>query len=290
MNKDTFDELYDLFPNKGGKGPTKLAFEFVRKNHPFSGPDYIKAAELWLAKATDFQRQNQLLRNWLHDEKFLVELDEIKSSGGFENALKNIQMYKDASVVVLGEWNRLRRGWWAKVDDIEGRSYIVEQALRDEYFQRKWRLALEKLKDLMEFAERDGLGNIKLQPTIDWFCDIKEKTVARILEGYYGFVKPKHVIKTFPKENIDKNFIRDIIAVTKQNIENDVKQEVSGDWKVIQRMTEIRLTYKGKTIDSKEMPLIRNDQDALYRTMVNQANQFNNIDYEPDLTVTKGFE
>lgn len=287
---DTFDELYDLFPNKGGKGPTKLAFEFVRKNHNYSSLDYVKAATLWLAKASEFQRQNQTLKNWLHDEKFVTELDEIAASGNIDNALKNVQMFKDASVVVLGEWNRLRRGWWAKVDDIQGRSYVVEQALRDEYFQRKWPYALNKLKDLMEYAQRDGIGNIRLQPTIDWFCDIKERTVARIIEGYYGFVKPKTLITEFEKPEVDKDFIRDILAVTRQNIESNVKQEVAGDWKVIRRITEIRLVYKGVTIESKEMPLTRNDQDALYRTMVNQANQFNNIDYAPDLTVTKGFE
>lgn len=290
MNDDTFETIYELWPNKGGKGPTRLAFDFIQKKHNFSGPDYIKAAKVWIARASDFQRDNQTLKNWLHDEKFIDDLNDIKTSGGLENALKNIQMFRDAASIVLHEWNRLRRPWWAKVDDITGRSYVVEQALRDEYFQRKWQVALEKLKHLMEYAERDSLGNIKLKPDIEWFCDIKEKTVARIMEGYYGFVQPKTVITKFEKSDADKDFVRDILAVTRQNIENDIKQEVAGDWKVIRRMVDIRLTYKGTVIEKKEMPLTRADQDALYRTMVNQANTFNNLDYAPDLMVTKGFE
>jgi hypothetical protein len=288
---EAFEELWSLWPNKSGKAQTRLAYDYIIKNHPYSSQDYIKAAKLWIEKATDFQHENQLLKNWLHDEKFIVEIDEIKSSGGFENAIKNVQMYQSAAVVVLGEWNRLRRPWWAKVDDINGRSYVVEKALRDEYFQRKWKIALAKLVDLMEYPERDSIGKIKLQPTIDWFCDAGEKTVARIIEGYYGFVKPKTVIQKFDKPDVDKDFVRDILAVTRQNIENkEIKQVVEGDWKVIKRMTEIRLTYKGVTIETKDMPLTRNDQDALYRTMVNTANNFNNIGYEPDLTVTTGFE
>jgi len=183
---DDFDELYQLWPNKRDKANTKLAYDYVTSKHQLSRGDYLKAAELWSFKANDFTRANQQLANWLRDEKFLVELQEIASSGGLAQALHHAGMFRDAAVVVAGEWNRLRAAWWSSVENIKDRSYLVETALRNEFWQANWSKALHIAANVLKYAARDSIGNIVLKPNLAWFCDLKENTVSKLMEGDYG--------------------------------------------------------------------------------------------------------
>lgn len=277
---EAFEALYEMWPNKGQKAQTKLAYDYVSKKFNYSPNDYVKAAQVWMDRASDFQKDKQLLANWLRDEKFIVALNEIAASGGLSNCLQSIQMYRDAAVVVMGEWNRLRRGWWAKVEDIKGRSIFVEDALRNQFFQSNWSKALQRAHRIFEYAERDSIGNCKLRPTIEWFCSIEDNTVARILEGYWGNPAPKTEIKRYPKTDLaekDKPVLSMMLAITKQNIEYNIQQDVADRWKVLITKEEVRMMDGNTIAYTKPLPTTQSQLIFLYQDMVDEA-KLNNGD------------
>lgn len=279
---DYFDDLYASWPIKKDKANVKLAYDFNLKKHDYSPLDYIKAAKLWLAKASDFQIANQLLGNWLRDEKFITELDEIARSGGLEQALENAQIFKDLSTVVVGEWNRLKQPWWPGVQDVEARQHIIEKALRNEFFQKNWQKALLCARGVFKYAVRDSIGNIKLTPTIEWFCDIEQAHVSKILEGYFGKED-----KPIPRANMqrpkfdheDQTEISNIL----QGAIQQIKGEVTPNWLVKVSFTKIDLVYKGTVIQSHNLPPLKEDQEALTKTLKGKAANLNLTGYEPDI-------
>lgn len=290
MDAESFDELYRMWPLKNDKANTRLAYDFVYKKYDYSGPDYLKAAELWIFKASPFQKQNQQLANWLRDEKFVPELGEIAASGGdITRALEACQLYKDLAIVVMGEWNRQRRPWWAKIEDFKDHSFVCERALRNEFFQKNWQSALAKAAVLFKYPERDATGRQVVTPTISWFCNIDERIVARIIEGDFGHPTktevPKFTRDTFTPD--DKVQISTLFNNFKEQFAEPNKrkpvEKVDGDWRIVTSFTTIKLMYKTNVIDQQTMPPLREDQEALSQTMQAQANQFNKTGYAPSV-------
>lgn len=280
---DDFEQLYKMWPNKGDKANTRLAYDFVYKKYELSGPDYLKAAELWIFKANDFLRKNQLLANWLRDEKFQPEIQEIASAGGISNALANAQLYRDVAHTVLHEWNRLRRPWWGKVEDFEANSYWCEQALRNEFFQKNWQRALAKAVQLFQYPERDAQGRQVVHPTISWFCDLKDFTVSKILEGEYGHVA-KTEIQRYSRETWSDEDKREIESEFNKFWETTLdlkKQQTEGPWKVVMSFTKITMLYNNTTVRSEVLPRLKSDQNALHNTWLSQVETYNEMGYEP---------
>lgn len=285
---DDFEELYKLWPTKGDKANTKLAYDFVLNKFNNSPRDYIKAAELWLFKASPFQKDRQTLANWLRDEKFEPELREIKQSGGLAQAIEHAQIFKDLAMVVMGEWNRLRRGWWAKIEDFDGRSYCVTVALRDEFFQKNWQRALSAAVNIFQYASRDSIGRIELTPSIEWFCDLNERNAAKLLEGHFGKAHKPTVIERLERpvfDPSDKADLRELFSLTKANIKEkaELKKQTDGPWKVRRRIDVLQLTYKGVVILEEPMPYKEEDIIAAQNTLLAQANLHNKNGYEPTL-------
>lgn len=290
MDSVIFDDLYRMWPLKQDKGNTRLAFDFVYKQHGFSGPDYLKAAELWIFKASPFQKQHQQLANWLRDEKFLPELAEIAAQGGdLTRTLETAQLYRDLAVVVMGEWNRQRRPWWAKIEDTVNHSFVCERALRNEFFQKNWQAALAKAVLLFKYPERDAQGRQVVTPNITWFCDLDERIVSRIIEGDFGHPQ-KTEVPQFTRDQFtpdDKRELRSLFENFKEQFaepgERKKIEPVPGDWSVTMTFTTITTKYKNRVIKQEPLPMKNEDQQAMYDTMLAQANRFNKEGYAPSL-------
>jgi len=275
-----FDELYKTWPNQRDKAGTKLAYDFILKKHHYSELDLLKAAKLWAFQASDFQHQHQLLANWLRDEKFIEYIKTIEASGGFDKALEHAQMFRDAAVVVCGQWNRLRRNWWTTVDNIKDRSYAVEKALHNNFWQANWSRALELARNIFEYPSRDSIGNIKLIPSIEWFCDLEEQNVSKIIEGYFGKPTKKTDIPKLTRSKFSEEDWQEIKSCLMSTKDKILKIEA---WQVRKTFISISLCYHNTTIEAHKMPHLKDDQEAVEADLKAKAKIFNDKGYTPDL-------
>ena len=189
----------------------------------------------------------------------------------------------------MGEWNRLRRPWWAKIEDAKEHSFVCERALRNEFFQKNWQMALAKARVLFKYPERDATGRQVVTPTISWFCSIDDRIVSRIIEGDFGW-PTKTDVPNFTKTSLSEDDKYQLAALfdnfKEQFGEPNKKKKIeptAGDWKVTTTFTSIKLSYKGNIIDQQSLPPLKEDQEALAQTLQAQANQFNKTGYAPSI-------
>lgn len=273
---EAFDAIYSKWPSQIDKAATKTAFNWVSGKYSYSPTQYVQAVELQLQLQPNIRLK---LGDWLRDESFTQFIKLIEASGGYDRAKTSLEEYKEVARTALQEWNRVAKTWWAKVEDLDSKvGMFVEAMLGSDYFAANWHKAMLRASRIFIYPYKDELGEVKLRPSIEWFL----LNATKIMEGHFGHPEPKTVIPNYEREELtpeDKDEIGKMFQEFKEKVIN------KNQWQAVREFTRYVLTYKGKVIKAVDVPMLKEDREAAFNDLKNEAALFNKQGYEPSLEV-----
>lgn len=300
-----FEEVWNLWPCKKDKVSSKKAFSWAFNQKWFKIEEIKECVKIYTLRESEFTKERQIFGNWLRENRYQDILKEVRENGA-ANIKENEDELEKEALYIIEFWNKNKRKWWSRVDDIEGRKEVVKKALRNKYFKDNWKKGMKWLFFLFKSRRYDTEYMSKIIPSIPWFCYHGEdySTISRILEGEFGNHydrADKYGEKMEPEEgdyilNQHDLDLLNVVSVGMENrsfIQNVVmldsgNEEVAVDWYVKRMERGWELKYRGHKV--KEENVNRNDLEGSYSIFLSlkkMADEYNYSRYRPDIKEQK---
>lgn len=234
LEKDVvFERIWDRWPNKDNPIASEKIFNVCIDQ----GAD-IKLVEkscIIYSIENEGQEFTYSLRNYLGQDLWK---DYVEGCKDLDSYRKHLEERRNKAIEVIDYWNKIRRPFWCECLDIDSRIPIATKAIKDEFFEKNWKKALDILRELFRIKPRDNDKFRNLTFSLTWFCDTHKHTVLSIMEGQYG-----------------RPFKESKKRVTKINVNSEESKKIAEENKILFKeiFGEVKKINKPNYDDSKSI-------------------------------------